>query len=234
MGSDYKGYADPPDFYGAAEKTSQGSRPNTQGPLGGQTWSTGPDGRPQSQFAFTPEAQGIFSGLLGNMGKAAGYDPTQARDQAITSNYDQAKSRLDPMWAQKNEGFRSQMANSGLDPGMQAYDSAQGNQSRAENDAYQTAMAGAIGQGNQTQAAQMAQMNQPFNQMGSLLTGGMQTPNLGQGPNYNAAAQQQYGADSDKAEAKSDKKGSTLGGVGKIAGVALGGRGGGGGAVPGV
>jgi hypothetical protein len=201
------------DFYGAAT-------PSTQGPMGGQQWAKGPDGKWTSTMGFSGQAGNTFNALQGGMNKAANYDPTQARDAAISSNYNQAASRLDPQWQQRGQAFTSGMANQGLDPGTEAYNAQFGNESRAMNDAYSTAMANAVRQGNETQKTQMDQMNQPFNQAGQM----MQMLQQGQGNNLNAplvaAGMTQKASDNaaDRAAASSGGKkggaGSMLGGLG--------------------
>ena len=217
-----------PDFNTAAERTSMGSRPNTSNALGGQTWTNGPGGRQQSSMGFTGPAAQTFADLQTGMGKAASYDPTQARNDAITSNYDQGWSRLQPLQAQQNQAFASGAANSGLDPEMTMFNAGAGLLNRGQNDAQQTLMSGAIGQGNETQRTQMAQMNQPFNQAGlmqSMLN--QQGPNMGQGPDYNAAAGSTYGAQKDFTSAQQAELAAMLGGFGNVVG-SMGGMGGGG------
>ena len=212
-GGGKKGGSTPaPDF-------SKAAMTNQSGPAGSSTWSTDANGNNTLASQFTGQAGETFNALQGNMAKAAGYDPTQARNQAISSNYDQATSRLDPMWQQRAQAFQSGAANSGIDPGTQAYNAQFGNESRAMNDAYSIAMANAIRQGNETQGVQMAQMNQPFNQAGAMM--GM----LPKG-NPNApfqAANAQYDAAKDKTSADQAGKSGLLSGLGGIAGTAFGG-----------
>lgn len=206
-----------------------GSIPNTSNPFGGQTWSIGPDGRPTSSMGFTGQAADTFGALQGGMNKAANYDPTQARDAAITSNYDQAMSRLNPRLMQQQSQFNAGAANSGLEPGTEAYNNSNLQMQQGQNDALSTAMAGAIRQGNETQGVQMEQMRQPFLQAQGMM--GM----LGQqGNNLNqpllAAVMQQKAADNaaDRASAESaGKKGGAGGMLGGMGGKKGGGGGGG-------
>jgi hypothetical protein len=76
-----------------------------------------------------------------------------ARDQAIQGAYSQAKSRLDPRFEQEGNQLASQLAAQGLDPNSQAYRTAMENYGRSKNDAYSSAMNGAIAQGTAAQAA---------------------------------------------------------------------------------
>ena len=139
-----------------------------------------------------PGMDAAMTALGPNLQAAAGMDPTKARDQAIEANYAQATSRLDPQWQQRGQAFQSQMANQGLDPGTQAFDASQGNLDRARNDAYSSAMRGAIGEGNQAQVVQQMQAMLPFRQYGMLggLMGDRYAAQMG-GYGANQAAGQQ-------------------------------------------
>jgi hypothetical protein len=165
----------PPDYKGAAEASAASSAANTaaqtqanrpdQSNAYGSTlsWHQGPDGRwTQSQQFGGPfaglnqnlEQQALFS-MGGQMdpklfGPVMGGDA--ARDQAINSAYGQATSRLNPQWDQRGSQLQTQLMNQGLDPGSEAYQNAMGQFSRDRNDAYSSAMNGAIGQG--TEAGQ--------------------------------------------------------------------------------
>ena len=196
--------------------------PNTSGPMGGQTWTMGPDGRMQSSMGFTGQAANTFGNVQNAMGKAAAYDPTQARNDAIKSNYDQGWSRLAPMQAQATQGFNSGAANMGLDPGSQAYQAQQGNLQRGQADQQNSLMANATRQGNETQSTQMEQMRQPFLQSGMMMNQlqGGQGNNLG---NPLKAAGMQYEAGKDATSAGQGKKGQTMGGLGSLAGTVFGG-----------
>jgi hypothetical protein len=91
--------------------------------------------------------QGIENRLGGMVNPTELATGQEARDQAITSAYDQASSRLNPAWDQRESAARTQMINQGLDPGSQAFDTQMGNLGRERNDAFSSAMANAIGQG---------------------------------------------------------------------------------------
>lgn len=128
----------------------------------------------------------------------------EARDQAITSAWEQAKSRLDPMFQQKDEALRARLANQGLDPGSQAGDAATQNFGMQQNDAYTQALANAIGQGTNAGNAIFQQglqaQNAPYSQLGqlaSLLHGnnGPQTQYLNAANMGYQGALQNYGID---------------------------------------
>ena len=213
-GGNKKGGSTPaPDF-------SKAAMVNSSNPMGGRTWTTGPDGKHTLSTNFTGQAGQTWDALQGAMGKAAGYDPTQARDQAITSNYDQAMSRLNPRLQQQQGQFNASAANSGLAPGTEAYNNANLQMQQGQNDALSTAMANAIRQGNETQQTQMEQMRQPF------LQGGMMMNMLGQQGDTGApleAADRQYSAQRAQDAQAQAGKGGLLSGLGGIAGTAFGG-----------
>jgi hypothetical protein len=154
----------------------------------------------------------------------------QARDQAINGAYSQATSRLDPQWSQREQSTRAQLSAQGLDADSQAYQNQMGNLGRERNDAYSSAMNGAIGQGTaagsavfqQNQAAQM----QPYQQLMALqgLSGQSQTPYAGQaqGAQYLSGAQAQYQGAQNQYATNQGSKNSTMGGLGSLAGSAVG------------
>lgn len=147
------------DYTAAAEKTAQQNRPDQTNAYGSRTtWSVGPDGRPVQTQSFGGPLAGANSALLGQLGqeystpfdmsKIPGLtDGASARDQAINAAYGQATSRLDPQFAQREEQTRTQLLNQGLDPGSEAYQTQMANFGRDRNDAYSSAMNGAISQG---------------------------------------------------------------------------------------
>jgi hypothetical protein len=134
----------------------------------------------------------VMPGLTSAMGQAASYNPAEDIQRAIQANWSQSTSRLDPMWQQRQQGFASQMANQGLDPGAQGYDAGAGTLNRAQNDAYTSALNNAIGQGNQTAMTGMAAQMVPFRQYDALMSGSM--PGAQQGLDvFNAGQAQQQG-----------------------------------------
>ena len=216
-----KGAPKAPDFAGAAEAQAQSGHVNQANPFGSTGWSQGPDGR------WTQNTQlsgGLGAGVTGLENTIANQNPEDvatARNQAIQANYSQAASRLDPQWAQREEAQRSQLANQGLDPGSQAYDTAAANLGRERNDAYTSAMNNAIGQGNQTQMAQLAQQNAPYQQLGeinSLMSGlsgtGSQTQLLPAAMQAYQGALQNYGI-------QQQGKNSMMGGAAGLGALAL-------------
>jgi hypothetical protein len=237
LGGKGSGAPSSPDFTAAANAQAAASqantreqtaanRPNQSGPFGSSTWSQGPDGQWTQNTALAP---GLQAGADNLMGQIAGQGPAmtgdQARDQAITSAYGQAASRLDPQWAQREESTRAQLANQGLDAGSQAYDNQMGNLGRERNDAYSSAMANAIGQGTaaghvafaDNQSAQM----QPYQQLG-IMQGlsaqpGFTAAGSGQTPQLLNAASLGYQGALNQYGANQAGKNSTMSGAASLA-----------------
>lgn len=179
-----------PDFRGAAEQTAQANRPNVNGPFASQSWTQGPDGQWTMSNGFQGPLAGAAAGWGAQAQQAAGMgmpDPTQARNQAIGAAYDQATSRLDPQWAQRQEAMDAQLANQGLDPTSEAAQVARQQFGQARNDAYSSAMNGAIGQGTEAGSALfgqgMAARQLPLAQL-LAMNQLQQTPQFHEGPNY--------------------------------------------------
>jgi hypothetical protein len=207
-GGGKKGGSTPaPDF-------SKMAKVNQSGPAGSSTWNGN-----ELTSQFTGPMADAWKGAQSGMVKAANYDPTQARDAAIKSNYDQGLSRLQPQQAQEQQAFNSGAANSGMAPGSQGYQTGLGNLQRGQTDQMNSLMANAIRQGNETQTTQMAQMRQPFEQGGAMM--GMLPKGDPSAPMR--AAQAQYEAGKDASSASQGKKGQTLGGLGALGGSLLGG-----------
>lgn len=130
---------------------TQANRPNVSTAFGSQQWSQGPDGQWRMKAGMSPQMQGLFDDVkafdFGSLGQMSNGDA--ARNQAIDAAYNQATSRLNPMWEQRENQMRSQLANQGLDPNSQAYRNAMNQLSQQRNDAYGSAMNAAIGMGQQ-------------------------------------------------------------------------------------
>ena len=133
-----------PDYKGAAQQSSQSSRPNVSNPFGGTTWN----GNNVSQ-QLSPEVQAAYSQMkpfdFGQFGPVQSGDA--AREQATTSAYDAATRRLDPQWRAREESSQVQLANSGLSPSSAAARGQTRDLAAQRNDAYGGAMANAQAQG---------------------------------------------------------------------------------------
>lgn len=203
----------PPDFTGAAQgqaavgqnnlnAQTQTNRPNIFTDFGSQTWDQGPGGQwSMNQNLSSPMQsqlggfQSGIGGILGNLNTGPVMGGDAARDQAITGAYNQASSRLDPQWSQREEMTRGQLLNQGLDPSSEAYQQQMGSLGRERNDAYSSAMNNAIGQGTQAGSAVFNQNLQsrmaPFNMLQSLMGGQQQLGQGFQAPQFNAAGMAQ-------------------------------------------
>jgi hypothetical protein len=152
------------------------NRPNQTNAFGASTqWTHNPDGSWTQSQNLSPEMQGIMGGLGQQMRDAYSQpfdNGSAARQQAIDSAYGQATSRLNPQWDQRQEQMSAQLANQGLDPNSEAFRTALRQFGQDRNDAYSSAMNGAIGQGNQAQALTFAQnmaaRNMPGQEMSAL------------------------------------------------------------------
>jgi hypothetical protein len=159
----------PPDYTGLANQQAQvgrenvdrqttQNRPNQSTPYASTQWGVGPDGRPTQQVGFNGPLAGANTALqeqfASNMAKpfSLSHLPSvgtgdEARQQASNAAYQQAASRLDPQWQQRESQNRSRLLNQGLTEGTAAWDRAMSNLSRDRNDAYNQANFSAIREG---------------------------------------------------------------------------------------
>lgn len=192
-------------------------------------WTQGPDGQWSQKSSFggpLGEALGNLTSQVANQGALPTGD--QAREQAISSAYGAAMSRLAPMLAQREQGLRARLASQGLDPTSEAAQAEMGNFERGRNDAIQGALSSAIGQGTQAgnaifqQGVQSQQL--PWQQLQQLQGLGQQASynmaGQAQTPDMLGAAGQQYQADQQAYAQQQQGKNSTLGGLGSLAGMA--------------
>ena len=206
-----------------APNFSQASMVNQSNPMGGSTWQTDPKtGQITSSSQFGGQAGETFQSLLGGMNQAAGMDPAAAGQNAFDKTMGSYASVLDPRWEANSQKMQTGLANSGLDPGTEAYGNASREFGNQRNQAYNSAIAGAVQGGQAEQAQARANQAQPFNLAGSMM--GMLPHNDPNSP-YKAGAAQ-YSAAKDRSSANQAKKGSTLSGLGDIAGLAIPGIGG--------
>lgn len=137
----------------AGQQQLSNNRLDTSNPF--SSVSFGPDGKVSQSFtgglgqAFgglqnqaSSLGQGMDWSQFGQLGNG-----DQARTQAIDAAYNQATSRLDPMWSQREDQARTRLLNQGLDENSEAYKNAMSQLGNQRTDAYNQAMYGAIGQG---------------------------------------------------------------------------------------
>lgn len=228
----------PGDYEGAAQKASNSTRPDVNNPFSSTQWSVGPDGKPTVTQGLSSQVQGAFDSMkpfdLGAFGPAQ--NGSQAREETINSAWQAARSRLDPMFAQRNEANDVKLANQGLAPTSAAARNARRDAAFAQNDAYNQAMAGAVNQGNQAAdsvfrnnmmsrqqdiANALRTRGLPLEDM-KMLQGFINPLNYGQGADFLGAlsagdqARMQQWQQTNAANA--DFAGGLLGGLGSLAG----------------
>lgn len=152
-------------------------------------------------------ALGVAGQQVGRVGDALGHtldlnanplqtsigptDFTADRNAVTDAMFNQARSRLDPLWNQQQSQLDNRLANQGISQNNNTYSNAQDAFGRSRNDAYDTALNSAIGAGANeqnvlfNQSAQQGQFanqarsqglqeqayvqNQPINQLSALL-----------------------------------------------------------------
>src|SRR5512140_2294144 len=108
----------PPDYQGIARQQTQANRPNQQNAFGGQVnWQQGPGGQWTQTQGFGGPLGSASARLQGqaaqNLGQPVDMSQFQAgtgdaaRQQAIDAAYQQATSRLDPQFAQRDNALRT-------------------------------------------------------------------------------------------------------------------------------
>lgn len=234
----------PPDFTAAANEAAKQSKVNTSNPFSSSSWSQGPDGR-WSQS--TQLGGGLGKAAAGLSAQAGGlstpmdwskFGPAQtgdqARDQAITGAYNQATSRLDPQWNQRGDALTAQLANQGLSAQDEAGGHALEQFGRDRNDAYSSAMNGAIAQGtaagdstfrnnmlsrSTSIADALRQRSQPIDEMKQIqgFMTGNQAPGVATGPNLLGAAEAAYGGELQKYGINQQGKNSMMSGAAQLA-----------------
>lgn len=144
-----------------------------------------------------------IAGLTPGQGIQRSFDPGQAvqgsvggdleaaRLAATNAVYNQATSRLDPQWAQREEQNRVRLANQGLSENSTAFQTAMGNMERDRTDAYNQATYSSIGAGEDAANALFGrQLGQ--GQFANDAAGQMYSQNQGQAAFNNTAQQQGY------------------------------------------
>lgn len=187
-GGGKKNMPPPQDYQAANAAQTKANRPDQTNAFGTSSqWHQNPDG--------TWTQSSTFGGGLGtanqnyqdqlaaasatplDFGSLPGLDyGQQAFDKASNAAYGQETSRLDPMWAQREEQQRSQLAAQGLDPGSEAFTKAMGDFNRGRNDAYQSALNSSIGLGQSAAGQMFNQSSAARNQRLSEMLLGRQMP----------------------------------------------------------
>lgn len=176
------------------------ARPTINTPLGTQSWrQTGTQTIPgaegnaavdipmyEQNINMTPEGQELYQGQLGlskglmTLGQGSLDQTTASLGQPqdfgsvqdiADQSYAAQTARLDPQWNERAEQQRTILANQGLSPGGQAYDSAQRNFDQSRNDAYTQARLAAQQTMPQTYQLATAQRMQPLTELNAIRTG---------------------------------------------------------------
>jgi hypothetical protein len=218
-GSSGKGGSPPaePDFAAAAT-------PNQTNAFGvNSSWNKGADGKMNQTQSFGGPLGDLNQNLQGqaaNAWQSPLDNGAQARQHAEDAIYSRGASRLDPQFAQQEQGLNSSMANQGLDPGSQAFNNAYGNFSRAKNDAYgslsQDAIMGGGQEASRQQGMDLQSRMAPLAGLSGMsgLTGQSQNPLL-------PAAMAQYQGDLQKYGIDQQGKNSMMGGLSGLGGSAM-------------
>lgn len=167
---------------------------NQRTPQGNLTYNqvgTWADGTPRFEVVqeYSPSQQGLFelgnqtSTNLGMIGaeqsdKIRGilntpYNIDMARSEKLA---DLNRSFLDPQWDRRDESLKTELFNSGIRPGSEAYKNAQTDQAQQRQQAYNQMYLDSYGQANQ---AALTERNQPINEITALMRGaGVSQPNF--------------------------------------------------------
>src|SRR5229473_1236866 len=221
------GYSKSP-YQQAAEAQAGQSHVGLQGPAGQSGWTQDPTtGRWTQKQEFTGPFAQAFGNLGGQIAGQKGLDyGADARQGAENAAYGAATSRLDPMFAQREQGERSMLAAQGLDPGSEAAQAEMGNFNRGRNDAYSQAQRFAVGQGQQAQQQAFGQsvtaQQLPYQQLQQLM-GMMPGQGVGpaQAPNYLQAMGLQQGLNMGNADMSNQLMGGAMQNAGGLAGLAF-------------
>lgn len=244
----------------AAIASSMLNNPNVVNPYGTQTFAGGENGgRPTLTQTFSPEQQRLYNQsvqskeLLGGLGvqgatalqgvvgknldlsgaPAAPGGAQQSRDDVIKA----MMSRVNEDYGVKSDDQNSNLIAAGIRPGSKAYDDAQFQLTRGQNDARQQAIIAGGGEAQRdfnlnTQARKdaiaeiLAQRQTPLNEINALMSGSQvsnpfavpaiaQNANIAPPPLYNAAQQAgQYGTDIYNSQVANNN--AMMGGVGNM------------------
>ena len=163
-----------------------------QGTLSYKQIGTWADGTPrfESTQAYSPGEQAIYDQnqqLRGNLGRIGVEQSSKVREllgtpfqvdpgESIDGRLmEMGRQRLDPMIAQRSQALETDLINRGIRPGSNAYSRARGDFDKSRNDAYNQLMLSGRGQAMSEQQAsidrQLANRNQPLNEISALLSG---------------------------------------------------------------
>jgi len=174
------------------------------------------------QTTYGTTANTLLSNTQDMLSKPISTNYDQYRNDAINANF----SRLDPKFAQQEEGMRSRLLNQGIAPGSEAW----ANDYRSFNEGKNDAWLQALGQGGNVagQALQQeaALRSVPLNEANALLSGGqVHAPQFQQTANTNVGATDvvgaygnAYNAQMQNYNAQMSQQNATMGGLFGLAG----------------
>lgn len=193
----------------AVDQQTRDNRPTQYTPFGSSEWIQDANGNWTQRVSLNPaeqqkldanrafgmnlmsQGQGLLGqglNLNGLPGLSSGDD---ARNRAEEALFGRMSARLDPMWAKRGEGLRTQLINQGLDPSSEAFKSAMSDFSSQRNDAYSSAMNDAITMGGNEASRifgmDLSRRGQMFNERVGDHNAGLQ--NMGMGLNIYGATQ---------------------------------------------
>lgn len=143
-------------------------------------------------------------------------------NSASESKYEQMqRSRLDPLWDQRQGQLEQDLVNRGIRPGSAAYSSMQRDFNSGRNDAYNSMYV--AGKGLFDQEA-LTQRNQPINEISALLSGSqIQQPNFINTPQTQVAGTNLAGMVYDSANMQNQANNAAMGGLFGLGGSIIGG-----------
>lgn len=141
-------------------------------------------------------------------------------NSASETKYEQmARSRLDPLWAQKRQQNETDLINRGIRPGSEGYNTMMGQFGQQQNDAYNSMYV--AGKGMFDQEA-LTERNQPINEISALMSGSqVSMPNFISTPQTQVANTDFMGAAYNSANAKNSANNAMMGGLFGLAGSGL-------------
>ncbi len=202
------------------------------------TWD---DGTPRfsSTQMLSPEQEALYKQYTDTQQKLGGVAGTQidkiggilgtpfnVNDAATNQQYDLYRKMLDPVWNQRENALDNKLANQGIPMGSEARTNAMRDFGMTRDNAYNSAAI--TSRANAVQEA-LAQRNQPFNEIASLLgTSGVTQPNWTQTPNVNVQPtdvasinQQNYANQFNNYNAQLQSQNAMLGGLFGLAGAGV-------------
>jgi hypothetical protein len=234
-----------PDYVGAAQATAAGNRVSQNTPYGSLKYEqsgTDSQGNPMwtANVSLSPDQQKLLEqqnqtslGLGGLQQQGLGYVQNMLNQPFSTSGLaqtginpgetysDAIMRRLQPQMAQQQKSFDAQMANQGITPGTEAYDTAKRLFDQKQNDQLTSAIVGGMQTGlqaNQQGFNQLAyQRNEPINTLNAVRSGSQVTNpsfvNTAPGADILGATQAQYNSQLAAANAQNAANSQMMGGL---------------------